>query len=194
MMQNNCREFPIKKNIALVFARARYAYYFPVNTQVAISCKTRDILLGFAFTRDIYTPIFPPACNLSRKNETRLRCLVHALFRHIIFFIPEALRRRTNKNMYYYRAIKYLYCLLKPYFRRPNDSDVVRKFFMERMARLAFRATDVNVICHLCTIGSTYGTIILTNVPYASRLRRRQVSCHLYRVFFRQIKYFIVRM
>lgn len=71
----------------------------------------------------------------------------HALFHHIICFILEALRHWTNKNMYYYRTIKYLYCSLKPYFcgsmwfkRRPWIS-------YERNNKRLLQDLSVNFVC-----------------------------------------------
>jgi len=80
-----------------------------------------------------------------RMSLTMLR--VHALFHHIIFFIFKTLRRWKNENMYYYRAIKYLYCSLKPYFRGQSDSSVTHKFFMKNIVRLAFIA---RLKCQFC--------------------------------------------
>jgi len=71
----------------------------------------------------------------------------HALFHYIIFFVLKILRHWTNENMYYYRAIKYLYCSLKPYFRSQSDLSVTHEFLMKSIVRLAFIA---RLKCQFC--------------------------------------------
>jgi len=84
----------------------------------------------------MYDPPLLPRRIYRGKTKTRLRCLVDALFHHVISFIPEALRHWTSKNIYYYWTIKYLYCLLKPYFHGPNGfKRVVRKFLVWKERR-----------------------------------------------------------
>lgn len=180
-MRSDSREFSIKKNIAWVLVSARGL----LITSWQICKLQRRAKLGVfspwlrAHMRDIYVHTSVPTRVefIAEKRNPLTRCLAHALFRHIIFFIPEALRHWTNKNMYYYRTIKYLYCLLKPYFYCLNDSEIARKFFTERMARLTFRGRDVNFnMWLLCERGDILMTIV-SNVSYILRFRSRNILC-----------------
>lgn len=100
--------------------------------------------LGISFSSDMY-PRFPHRIYRRKTKPAYTMLRAHALFHHVISLILEALRRWTNKNMYYYRAIKYLYCFLKPYFRGPSGSNVAHEFLMEGTIRLVL--TRLNCQC-----------------------------------------------
>lgn len=101
--------------------------------------------LGTSFSSDTWYPRFPHRIYRRKTKLAYTMLRAHALFHHVISLILEALRRWTNKNMYYYRAIKYLYCFLKPYFRGPSGSNVAHEFLMEGTIRLVL--TRLNCQC-----------------------------------------------
>lgn len=123
--------------VKLLFLHERNVWYYLRKSEYLLSWYVHVP----TFPHRIYRWKTKPACTI---------LTAHALFHHIISFILEALRHWTNKSMHYYRAIKYLYCSLKPYFRDPS-SNVAYEFLMEGTVRVLIARFNCQFCMLFCT-------------------------------------------